>query len=293
MLIPGSASRLLDLDVRSDEQRAMFHELAGLYHRAGVLSDNGFAPALASLCPHRRGCWQDCTRLGDDGTQLSEDCDDGSIFFPWIGREYREGGVCVVGWNLNHRGHHWFGLAEEWVIARRSAAALGNGSSTVDGSRFAYRSMAAAAAVREAMRGVSPVARPRPSALATELEHVARVQAVKCSPRGHRSNPSNAMNHACPPFFLANELRILKPSALIVCGLVTRDAALPAIRDLDIDDKRSWLRKTTRGYGRRQSMTAWGPLDVFVMWHPSYTRWPEAQSALIEDLAAHPPIATI
>lgn len=249
---------------------------------------DGFASALADRCPNQTTCWQGCRdRVSRKAKLHGLPGEDGSIFFPWIGLNYRPGGICLAGWNLNHAGSDWFPLTEEHVIARASRKKLANGHRKVWGSLFAYRSICAAAAVHDALRGAEPVAPRRPEDAAGYFDEIARVQTVKCAPRGDRSNPTSAMNANCPPTFLLAELEILQPRVLIIFGRAAREAALIALRALDQDDPR-WSHKTSGGYGRRQSRAPWGPLDLLGLWHPTYAQWPHAFQTMIADLAADP-----
>lgn len=266
----------------------MFKRLASVYHNIGVLTSDGFASALADRCPNHATCWQGCRdRVSRKANLHGLPGEDGSIFFPWIGLNYRRGGICVAGWNLNHAGSDWFSLTEEHVIARASQKKLANGHRKVWGSLFAYRSICAAAAVHDALRGTEPVASPRPEDVAGYFDEIARVQTVKCAPRGDRSNPTSAMNANCPPTFLLAELKILQPRVLIIFGGAAREAALIALRALDQADPH-WSHKTSDGYGRRQSQAPWGRLDVLGLWHPTYARWPHAYKTMISDLAGDP-----
>jgi len=265
----------------------MFESLADLYRRSEVLKPDGFAPALADSCRNRAACWAGCgDRRGRSARVHGQNGEDGSIFFPWVGADYRPGGVCVVGWNINHGGEDWFPLTEEHVIATASRAKLAKGDYTVWGSMFAYRSMSAAAAVNDALGGAEPVEKPRPQDLFAYFARVARIQAVKCAPLENRSNPTSEMNRLCPPAFLAEELAILKPRALIVFGEAAKEGVLSVLREMDPHPH--WSTKTTDGCGRRESNTPWGPLDLFSMWHPSYARWQTAQRSLISSLVANP-----
>jgi len=287
-VIPPETSSQMQLDDRNALQREMLNEFAGEYHRHGVLTADGYAPALVDTCPSRDVCWDRCRdRASRDADVHGLPGDDGSIFFPWIGMHYRRGGVCVAGWNLNHRGKDWFPLTAEHVIARASRAELAVGKRKVWGSLFAYRSMSAAAAAHDAVRGATPVVNRRPQELAAYFDDIARVQVVKCAPLGDRSNPSDAMNVECPPRFLLAELQILRPRVLIVFGGAAREGVLSALRTIDKAEP-NWSHPTRSGYGRRESQVSWGPLDVLGMWHPTYARWPHALTALIDDLTARP-----
>ena len=218
-MIPDEALGQLQWDAREAAQRETFHELAGVYREAGVVRADGFAPALVDCCPHCEACWSGCEDRVSRGANVHNlPGQDGAIFFPWLGLNYRPGGVCVVGWNLNNRGDDWFPLTEEHVIARASRSELEKGRRKVWGSLFAYRSVSAAACAHDSLHGVEPIVNRRAADVAGYVDAIARAQAVKCAPLGARSNPSPAMNDNCPPTFLRAELQILKPRVLVVFG---------------------------------------------------------------------------
>lgn len=293
-LTPEDLKYRLEGYVLNGDQLRMLAALAQIYEREGVLTD-GFATALADSCPDAANCWNECRdRISREATIDLGPGQDGSIFLPWVGEEYRPGGACVVGWNLNHTGEEWFTLLEEFVIADHDRARLGAGYRENEWhSVFAYRSLASALAIADSIVGVDPVDQPAPQALAAGMARIARAQAVKCAPLGDRSNPSPEMNLRCPERFLVQELEVLRPRALLVLGDKPLDPVVDAIeRRGDFSDF-AWTKKFRGGYGRGICSTPWGkPLTLFATWHPTYARWPSAHGQLVADLHDHPVVST-
>ncbi len=67
-----------------------------------MLTD-GFAPALQECCPSAPECWARAAQRRQP--VIAANCGSGqnaSIVWPWVGENYRRGGVCLVTANLNH-----------------------------------------------------------------------------------------------------------------------------------------------------------------------------------------------
>lgn len=75
------------------------------------------------------------------------------------------------------------------------------------------------------------LARP-PQALAPRWDDIAFVQAIKCAPCRARSEPYSEMFTLCPPTYLADEVEILRPRAILLLGRSrVRDVVRPLFRD--------------------------------------------------------------
>lgn len=266
-------------------QVRLLARLSAIYEEAGVLDKRGRALALHSNCPSKDSCWARGHGREPVSTKLHGPCEDGSIFWPWIGREYRPGGgVCVLALNINHQGGDWSGLVEEFAINKWQEQEMHTGNKHPFGhSEFAYGSMTAVAAVLDSIDG-RPVRTDRaPEELAPYFDRVARLQSVKCSPSENRSNPGkmrNDMLRQCPPRFLARELKVLRPRYLLVLG----NDAWDAIHKLGFGTmsyNRSGIRSVLT-VERRCMEVIWAP-------HPSsYGTWPKGLKAMIRSLRAKP-----
>jgi uracil-DNA glycosylase len=198
-------------------------KITAIYRAEGVLVDE-FAPALHRACPNARGCWAGAEHRMAEGGEVCGPSQPGSIFWPWVGESYRPGGVCLVAWNINYAGD-WWSIAEEYAIARAKFNELAAGRrASRNGSKFGYRSSAAAMAALASRDGETAVVDPDARAAPAALERVAMIQAVKCSPLGSRGNPTPTMNHACPSRFAVPEVAVLAPSVIVALGADARSA---------------------------------------------------------------------
>jgi uracil-DNA glycosylase len=121
-----------------------------------------------------------------------------------------------------------------------------------------------------------------PASLVADLERIARVQAIKCSPMRERGTPTQAMWENCPPRFLMPELRALAPGALLVFGGEARWVV----------ERHGNVRYTTTGpdYRRGTLQVDRHVMDLFVLPHPSAWggKWARGQAQLVDDLVASP-----
>jgi hypothetical protein len=106
----GSPRHCAKLDSRwATPQRVRWlSKLSTIYGGHGVLAD-GFAPALQECCPSAPECWARAAQRRQP--VIAANCGSGqnaSIFWPWVGENYRRGGVCLVTLNLNHAEGDWW-----------------------------------------------------------------------------------------------------------------------------------------------------------------------------------------
>jgi hypothetical protein len=121
--------------------------------------------ALGVCCPAADACW---------GERQDPHVRTGRSSPPWIGADYRPGGVCVVGLNLRigaGRGTHW---EIERKIAGDQYRALAAGRSRSTGSRWASSTMRDAALVLRGIALRSLHEPPDGAELARTLERTAR-----------------------------------------------------------------------------------------------------------------------
>lgn len=176
----------------------------------------------------------------------------------------------------------WWSVAKEYGIARDQQRDLAKGVLRQDGSSFAYRSMATAAALVTHLAGEEPAAEPRPQSLSGVVDEIARVQAVKCSPREAKSEPTQEMRRECPPRFAVRELEILKPGVLVGLGKVAR-SAICLLGGASLSKVSPHLERGTIAINGTSS-------EVFIVPHPAAyaNAWDLAQADLIEDLRRNP-----
>ncbi len=265
-----------DADMPEGEPLQLLAELAESYRKRRVLGERTRL-ALWASCSRSDICWPAAL---DDQRPCAAD-GQAAISLPWIGPRYRPGGVVVLGMNLRNGG-----LLEEYIITARTAgdegmsqiSGLEHGKRRIHGSMFAYRSARSAAAAlayvnEERVRDVE-----NPEELASVLERVARLQAVKCSPQdGGRNSPTAAMTVTCPNHFLAHELEILRPAVVVAVG----DPAYRAVLAC----------KGYREQGYTESLE-WGDIpignrscEIFSLYHPaSYVKWAASHRELVAEL---------
>ena len=202
----------------TEQQQGTVDRLLDLYERSGLLPGGRDEP-LYDTCRNAEVCWEDAPRPSAEHAGIS---------VPWVGRDYAEWRICVIGLNF----HNYGGLAAHWRICASHVKAMQAGGQGKNGRFFATGAMSYARAIelsisRQLADGWET---PSPADLAETWEHCAYLQAVKCAPAGNRSRPTDAMCSNCPPFLLAGELEILAPSAVILLGRTTlRDIVRPML----------------------------------------------------------------
>ena len=267
------------------EQLELLLALTRVYEEAGVLSVDPL-PALHRACPMASACWGGVRPTGrPTGVgKFDPASENGCIVLPWVGPRYRRGGVCVLGLNLRYGGGDTE-FAAEHRIAREpqwgQEEAL-RGRHKAHGSPWAAATMRDAAAVSRAQRGLDPETRD-PDELAETLLSTSRVQIVKCSPIGGRSSPEPAMIANCPRRYLAREIAVLQPKALLVYGRAAH-GALPELGKLVIEEEDGGFRR-----GEVQP-TPSERVIVLLLTHPSNGGWRRAHDALVRSLRARPAI---
>ena len=279
------ALRQLD-DGRWDtpERRRWLEGLGHIYRESGVLDEQGFAPALQRCCPSAETCWKQARHREQPVTPADVGRgENGSILWPWIGDDYKPGGVCVVGMNVNHDAGGWWSIAVEYAIEKQVIDTFNEGGSNPFGSSpFAYRANASANAALQSMSGVRPEERPAAGDLAGVPAQVARVQSVKCSPIGDRSSPTGAMQKRCPSRFARHEIEFLRPGVVLTLG---RDAE-NAVRTIGEVTWTEATKRFSRGHVTVGSLSA----TLLCLPHPSARggAWATGQAELVASLRAGP-----
>jgi uracil DNA glycosylase superfamily protein len=264
------------------ERIAFLSPISRLYEQNEVLLD-GRAPSLHDCCPDRAACWaKDRDRVPTGGHVEGGHAagGNGSIFWPWIGSDYRRGGLCIVGWNLRHEGSWWAPLVEEYVITARVREEFEAGRKRHrNGGGFGYGAMASAQAILASSANETPEEKPSAQSLIKTLDQVARVQTVKCAPLGNRSHPRREMVRRCPTRFFLKELTVFRPGALLALGVEARDAITQAGGE---PEWKTWQQNFQRG----TMEIAGHHTEVFVVPHPggAWALWPDGQRKLVKNL---------
>lgn len=182
-------------DFAQVERVAWLSELEAIYERNGVLL-NGTAPALHRGCPSRDTCWAGAEHRQHAEVKADVGCGErGSIFWPWVGRHYRRGGVCFISLNVNDAEPEWWSIAAEYGIAAHVFDRFNAGDRTpFPPSAFHWRMACTAHAVVASLDGQQPAREPSTvQAAMNVLERISRIQAVKCSPL--RAPPRGTQRH--------------------------------------------------------------------------------------------------
>ncbi len=265
------------------QQLALLLELADFHEKSGLMGA-GPLPALHRVCPTAKECWKGISEdARPTGTRsIDPQSEAGCIVLPWVGPMYRPGGVAVLGLNLRYGGEHWeFAMEHRITLDRNGGQEVSlQAGRRAHGSNWATGTMKDAAAVYRSATGVSPNGTPDGNELANALRRIARIQAIKCSPVGGRSSPTDNMVGHCPRQFLRKELEVLRPAVVLAYGKATHAALL------GLGDNR--LETRTRAF-QRGKLCVWDEsIIVFLMTHPAHGRWNLAHRELAESLEANP-----
>jgi hypothetical protein len=260
-------------------------DLSAIYEKQGLLGTRS-APALHERCADARECWAPLPASARprkaEPWGYKQDLP-GSVIWPWIGKNYKQGGLAVLGLNFRD-GDDEATVALEYLAAHNDLGRFTSGRRQ-RGSAFPYRSMATAAALLTSLQGGRPLVLPAPETLGEVLEQVVRLQLVKCRPVakvGQRGAPSQTMCQRCPPRFLWKELDQLEPGVLVAFG---NDAyhALGGNLSVRWRSQRDYLARGTLRSRDWEAEVVWLP-------HPSGTRgeWHKGQRSLIHSLHQRP-----
>lgn len=244
---------------------------ADLYESHGLITDGSITPPLWACCPNARECWRPAM-----DERPRDHPEDGGISLPWIGPDYRPGGVVVLAINFNDAS----GLITAFDIADSDKTELSQGSFKVyyddpsyRGSDFPYCSTRSAAMLVDVLDGQPPCDREQPSDVAPFVDRLVRLQAIKCSPRNSKySEPTPDMWLHCPPMLLADELAIARPGAIVTFGADVR-WVLAQVTDFE-------TREESRGLVRGAVTVAGRETPVYCLYHPGRGAWRKSQPLL-------------
>jgi uracil-DNA glycosylase len=184
--------------------------------------------------------------------------------------------VAAVAINLNEA----WGLLIEYEITEHTFRSLraGHSGGSLRPSKFGSRAGRSLAALVQASNGEA-VTEVNPEALPELLDQTARLQLVKCSPwKRARSYPTPAMLSNCPDAYLAEELSILKPGAVLALGTKARSELIRLGARLHNEGSGLWVGTLQHGDGK---------VDVYSTYHPAAygNRWRRCYDRLVDYLA--------
>ncbi|MCB9654041.1 MAG: hypothetical protein H6729_07940 [Deltaproteobacteria bacterium] len=211
-------------------------ELLGLYQKRNAAVTRCEALHLPDSCSNAASCWSSAHHRRPPSGHAA-----GEISPPWIGPNYREGGLVVVLVNLNAWGGLDFGPNAKKgnrFLGQAAASALSRGQRRLfGGDGYAgtlvwHQAAQYSATWLEVKTGMPSRNGDRysPRALSETMNAIAMTQHIKCSPisdaKNERSQPTEAMWAHCGRTFLAREIEILRPSAIIALGSGQNTSAL-------------------------------------------------------------------
>jgi hypothetical protein len=227
---------------------------------------------LETKCKHCKTCWSGIEkRMWKDGT--------GYIYSPWIGNSYDELKMLVLGINMNSHGGYdaATGLAEyskEAVLNGKRKINFDNDPSDYAGTFYWHRVPAYIVAFLENESIMKPTWKsdgyPSNEDTSKAFNYFAITNSIKCSPRklssiqNDRSKPTNQMWENCGGFILKEEIKILKPEKVLICG--TSDNAsyfINKVLDSPCDFNTNKL--VQNGLGKIDGRE----LEIFIVPHPT------------------------
>lgn len=252
-------------------------ELVELYRARGLLPDDRDY-GLFRCCPKSGTCW------ANREEQHPLQPDRAGIAVPWIGQNYLERRIVVLGENLNDFG----GLDAHWDLCRGYAENLRAGLPAKGSRVFGERAGLYAWAVAQSLDGKTDESGPRPGrpAVGDAWDGVAFLESVKCSPSQPRSEPFPEMWSECVDLLLIDELRVLRPRTVLLLGRSRlRDAVRPLLRELM---ELEW--KDAPGSLERDTFLVAGQrAELFCLNHPSSVLgWGKSFEELRRSLSSEP-----
>lgn len=247
--------------------------LCDLYQEVGVLP-GGVDMPLNEICPRCAECWEPAE------DRESPSPTEAGISAPFIGANYGDRRICVVGMNFNGAG----GLEANWWICGLHIEAQRAGKRGVRGLPFAYGAMSYARLVERSLARLplDDWERPMPTTLAPTWDACAFTQAIKCSPRRPRGSPFPAMFSNCPSLLFVQELAILRPRVVLILGRAKQPR----------DSVRSLLRPEWRespGHIERDRFQLNGEdVELLSLNHPSSPSWRLSLRQLEQSLSQRP-----
>ena len=201
-------------------------KLDKMYSSLGV-----FNVSLETKCKNAHSCWngiEDRMRKNDFGGD-KVDCNYAKLYSPWVGTSYDKLKLFILGINMNDCGGY---DAEIW-LAKYAMEAILQGKRKINfgnldypGTMFWHRVAVYAVAFLENAKLMKPNWQgdhfPSKEDVAKAFEYFAITNSIKCSPKlsveNDKSKPISTMWEHCPEFILKEEIGVLKPDKILICG---------------------------------------------------------------------------
>lgn len=201
-------------------------ELNQMYSSLGILN-----VPLETKCKHSNTCWKGIEHRmwNEEFEGIDEDEHCAHLYSPWIGNSYDALKLLVLGINMNNYG----GYNAETMLANYSIKAIAKGKRKINfdapgypGTFFWHRIPAYVVAFLENANLMKPSWAdddfPSKEDVVKAFEYFAITNSIKCSPKlseeKDKSKPTGGMWENCPPFILKEEIRVLEPNKILICG---------------------------------------------------------------------------
>jgi len=195
-------------------------EFLKLYTDLGFISGDRQCRLLYKSCKFGDKCWAEAiNRKPEDSIEQ------GRIYRPWVGSEYDNLKLLVIGINMNEYGEYdaMYKLAETAADQIRRGYRRLFRNKNYKGSTLWHRMGCYAAAIANEYRlfqfECMPDGYPAPDAIIASYKYIAFTNHIKCSPRDERSKPTDGMWQYCGGHVLLRELNILRPSIILILGI--------------------------------------------------------------------------
>ncbi len=250
-----------------------FRKFYSAYRTLHINYNNGRGK-LRRCCDNAKCCW-----LPNSDERLIIVRGQGYITYPYIGKNYRTGGMVVIA--INHRDNHgYFNKLEGSLITSKDHRYVCSEINKHDDDKVWYFYNHVAKYVEALMFGNVIGDEDEWDSYKEVFHKIALVQAIKCNPRGSnrpQEQPTTKMWNNCPQHILYKELEILKPGNILVLGKTNHPKVLQSLTKLKYYQigkpikRRSVFRYS---YFKKPDKT----ITVYVANHPSHTGGKSIQS---------------
>ena len=204
---------------------------------------------LPERCPQAGTCWRGEEPRTPNRAAL-EAKQNGGLSMPWVGPDYEETRLLILGINTNEYAH--------WTAMRELAE---QGKDQLKAGRVRLYGTAWLGLPFDGDEYSGPV-------LADLLDRVAMTNHIKCAPTGSRSKPTTAMWEQCGPYILPKELELLRPTRVLVLGSGDNGWYFQTRVRSEVDSKTHAL--TIEGVRLKSRLIRWNDgVEALVMPHPS------------------------
>lgn len=186
--------------------------------------------SLQDNCLNCNICWNGIENRKWDDKELEDyfeenDTDTTKIYLPWIGDYFESQKLLIIGINMNEYGGTY---AQRKIVGDWVRSGLLEGKKRIlkndnyAGTFYWYMAPAYASVLIE-KKGSMVVnwnddGAPNPKSLSDTLDYFSITNSIKCSPKGEKSKPSSQMWENCLTHILKQEIKILKPTQILILG---------------------------------------------------------------------------